>query len=470
MSHPLYGPEIRELLLEKDAEGLRALCDTLHPATVAEALDDAFTPAQVWEVLSPSDIRTQASIFEYLPPAVQIAMVTGTARPQVGQLIGKMSHDDRVDLLQKLPAAVKESLLRVVDEADRRDMATLGTYGNDTVGALMTTDYAWLPPTLTAAEAVDQLRVQAPDRETIYYIYILDEAPRRPDGGLGPRRLLGVLSLRDLILAPRHTLIRAIMEEDGLIALRVDDDQQKAADLLARYDFIAVPVVDAAGGLVGIVTHDDVIDVITEEATEDLQKQGGVSPLGAGYLETPFASLWRKRTQWLSLLFVAEMLTFTAMASFEESLDAVKVLAYFVPLCIATGGNSGTQAATLITRALALGEVTSADWVRVFKHEILMGLAMGLVLGGIAFGRSMIVPGHILADGKTPITHVQLGLVLAQSVLAICLYGTLVGSMLPLGFRRIGVDPALASSPFVATFVDVTGIVIYFYIASYWLL
>ena len=467
MPHPLYSPEITQLLIEKDAEGLRALCDTLHPATVAEALDDDFEPAEVWEVLGPSDVRTQAAIFEYLPLSRQVEMVEGPARPEAGRLIGKMSHDDRADLLGRVPDRVREGLLRFVDEADRRDIATLGTYADGTVGALMTTDYAWLPPTLTAAEAVDQLRTQAPDRETIYYVYILDEAPRKPGAGVSPRRLLGVLSLRDLILAPRHTLIRDVMESDGLETLRVDDDQQKAADLLARYDFIALPVLDAAGGMVGIVTHDDVIDVIQEEATDDLQKQGGVSPLGAGYLEAPFASVWRKRTQWLSFLFVAEMMTFYAMDFFESALESVKALKYFVPLAIATGGNSGTQAASLITRALALGEVTVKDWLRVLLHEFLMGLAMGAALAVIAFGRAMTVSGDMLtrADGPAA-THTQLGKVLALAVLCICLYGTIVGSMLPLGFRRLGIDPGLASSPFVSTFVDVTGIIIFFVIAT----
>jgi magnesium transporter len=205
MPHALFGPELREMIAAKDADGLRAFCENLHPATVAEALDE-FTPEQDWEAITPADIRTQAAIFEYLPIARQVEMVEGTARPQVGRLIEKMSHDDRVDLLRRLPARVRDSLLRLVDEADRRDIATLVSYGENTVGALMTTDYAWLPPTLTAAEAIDQLRQQAPDRETIYYVYVLGEPRRRPDGGPAPRKLLGIISLRDLIKARKHRL------------------------------------------------------------------------------------------------------------------------------------------------------------------------------------------------------------------------------------------------------------------------
>lgn len=550
MAHPLFGPEIREMLADRDEAGLRSLADTLHPATVAEALDDEFTPEQVWGVISPSDIRTQAAIFEYLPLARQVEMVE-QARPQVGQLIGKMSHDDRVDLLRRLPGRVKESLLRLVDEADRRDIATLFTYGENTVGALMTTDYAWLPPTLTAAEAIDQLRQQAPDRETIYYVYVLGEPRRRPDGGPAPRKLLGVISLRDLILAPRHALIRELMDEE-LVALHLNDDREKAAEILARYDFIAMPVVDDAGGMVGIVTHDDVIDVLQQEATEDLQRQAAVSPLGEDYLQASFYRLWRSRAFWLSLLFVAELLTFTVMSYFEEAIAAVVVLSLFVPLCISTGGNSGSQAATLVTRALALGQITPRDWARVLRRELLMGVALGLTLGGIAFVRGALTPPETrsgpqkerepfavrvpagqdvpteriqeawwkherlteytvpaqgvvtrtldkwqkvrlpsgaadvapVKDGDTlvyefparceirtePVGWLALAKVIALSVMGICLWGTLIGAMLPLLFRQIGVDPALASSPFVATAVDVTGIFIFFSIASWYLL
>ncbi|OWK38165.1 magnesium transporter [Fimbriiglobus ruber] len=553
MSHPLFGPEVREMLAEKNTDGLRAFCETLHPATVAETLDDGFTPEQVWEAISPTDIRTQAAIFEYLPNALQVEMVEGEARPQVGQLIGKMSHDDRVDLLRRVPARVKESLLRLVDEADRRDIAILFKYGEDTVAALMTTDYAWLPPMVTAAEAVDLLRTQAPDTETIYYIYILDEPRRRADGAVAPRKLLGAVSLRDLILAPRQALLRDLMEQE-LVFLKYDDTKEKAAELLARYDFIAIPVVDDTLGMIGIVTHDDVIDIITEAATENLQKQAGVSPLGAEYLDASFYRLWRSRAFWLSLLFVAELFTFTAMSFFEDAIAAVVVLSLFVPLCISTGGNSGSQAATLVTRALALGQITPRDWRRVFRRELLMGLALGLTLGGIGFVRGALTPEdtrsgprkvdepfvlqvpsdaplksqgvgvgwwtnkvetefevpkdatvvrkldqvqrvRVPADVPIPVPEkkekenvleyafpkdcevrtnavnaLALGQVVAWSVMGICLWGTLIGAMLPLLFKHYGGDPALASSPFVATAVDVTGIVIFFTIARAYLI
>ena len=286
MPHPLFGPEVKLMLEEANAAGLREFCESLHPATVAEALDGEFSPEQIWEIISQANIRTQASIFEYLPPPLQVEMAE-KARPQVGQLLSKMSHDDRVDLIKRLPGRVAEAVMRLVDEADRRDIATLFSYGENTVGSLMTTDYAWLPATATAAEAVDQLRAQAPDKETIYYIYVLDDATRRPDGSLAPRRLLGVISLRDLILAPRHALVRELMETD-IATLRYDQEAEAVAQLFARYDFIAAPVVDDQFGLLGIVTHDDVLDVVQREATEDLQRQGGVGPIEGAYLDAGF--------------------------------------------------------------------------------------------------------------------------------------------------------------------------------------
>src|SRR5262249_42183828 len=250
-------------------------------------------------------------------------------RQHMARLIEQMSHDDRADLLRRLMPRVTESLLRLVDEADRRDIATLVKYAENTAGALMTTDYAWLPAPITAGEALDRLRLQAPDRETIYYIYVLDDQ----------RKLLGVLSLRDLILAPRQALVRDLMEKDA-VTVRVTDDREQVAQELARYDLLAIPVVDDEGRLVGIVTHDDVIDVVGKEATEDVHRMGAVGPMDENYLQAGFVTVWRKRAVWLACLFVAELFTFTALSHFEEAIAEIVVLALFVPLCISTGGNS----------------------------------------------------------------------------------------------------------------------------------
>lgn len=461
MPHVLFGPELRDMIETRDEAGLRAFCESMHPATVAEAIDD-MAPEQIWEVISQSDIRTQASIFEYLPVAKQVDMLE-VARPQVGKLIEKMSHDDRVDLIRKLPSRVSERLLRLVDEADRRDISALFTYQENTVGSLMTTDYAWLPPTLTAAEAVDQLRTQAPDKETIYYIYVLDEAKRRPDGGVAPRKLLGVISLRDLILAPRFTLVRDLMETD-LVTLKIDDKKETAAEMLARYDFIALAVVDSDGGMVGIVTHDDVIDVLREEATEDLQKQAGVSPIAEGFLDARFQDVWQSRVKWLVILFILQMVTVYVMAKYEEKISISKALIACLPLVLSVGGNAGSQAATLIVRALALHQVSPSMWARVLGREVLMGMALATPLGVLALFRTyFLTPGSLYeSTGEL----ISLTWVLGAAVTLTCLWGTLLGCVLPLFFKRVGFDPALVSSPAIATLSDVSGIIIFAYVAA----
>lgn len=531
MPHPLFGPEVKDLLATKSVAGLKAFAETLNPTTVAETLSgDAFTVEQVWEVLSAADPRRAALVFEYFPPEWQVKLAEGAGRQQMARLIELMSHDDRVDLLRRLPKEVADALLRLVDEADRRDIASLSKYGENTVGAIMTSDYAWLPADLTAQQAINRLRVQAPDRETIYYVYIVDEPTRR---------MLGILSLRTLILAAPGTPVRRLMLDTDIVTLRAGEDQEQAAETFRKYGLIAIPVLDADGRLVGIVTHDDIVEVMSQEATEDLQRQAAVGPFRGTYLGTGFFTVWRKRAGWLCLLFAAELMTFTVMAGFEETLAAVLVLSLFVPLCISTGGNSGSQAATIITRELALGHIRVRDWWRVLRHEILVGAVLGVTLGVIGFfrgaftsedlrsakrelespmqvavptgqelardadGRYVIPEGtpvavrepvkrRTLADppaGAEPATAAegggvvytfpketvtrtetvgrwQFAVVIALSVAFICLWGTLIGSMLPLGFHQVGFDPALASSPFVATFVDVTGIAAYFSIAT----
>ena len=460
MPHPLFTPELRIMLGDRNAPGLREFCESLHPATMAEALDDDFTPEQVWEAISHADIRNQAAIFEYLPPARQVEMFE-KARPQVGKLIGKMSHDDRVDLLRRLPADVSERLMRLVDEADRKDIATLGSYGENTVGAKMTTDYAWLPGTLTAAEAIDQLRQQAPDRETIYYIYVVDDAARRPGGSIAPPRLLGVVSLRDLILAPRHALIRDLMESE-VITVKFDDDRELLTRIFTRYDLIAVPVVDDHFGLLGIVTHDDVLDVVQQEATEDLQRQGGVGPIEGNYLDAKFGRVWWSRVQWLAVLFGLQMFTINAMSSFETELERLAFLAVFVPLCLSVGGNSGSQAATLVIRALALEQIHLKDWFLVLRRELLMAAALAAFLGLLSIIRTyFLTPDSVLVK-VPPDGFWYLNWTVTFSVMGICMTGATIGAMLPLLIKRIGFDPALMSAPFIATLSDVLGIVIFF--------
>lgn len=450
MSHPLFGPEVRLMLQAKDDEEMKTFCETLHPATVAEALAEECAVEEAWKILGHTNMRRQAEIFEYFPIEWQVKMVEGTGQQHMARLIEQMSHDDRVDLLRRLMPPVADQLIRLVDEADRRDILTLYSFAENTAGALATTEYAWLPATITINEAIDRLRLQAPDKETIYYIYVLDDN----------RKPLGVISLRDLILARRNALVQDVMEKD-VVLVKAGDDRNHVAQTMARYDLLAIPVVDEDGRMVGIVTHDDAMDVVVEEATEDVHRLGAVGPVGDNYLETKFVTLWQKRAFWLACLFGAELLTIQAMAQYEEQIHTMVVLSLFIPLCISIGGNSGSQAVTLITRALALGEIEVRDWFKVIKHELLMGLALGLTLGVIGF-----VCGIGVAAFRNDTQAVKLGFVVAQAVAAICLWGTLVGATMPLFFKRVGVDPGIASSPSVATFVDVTGIFIYFSVAK----
>src|SRR5262245_54902100 len=529
MAHPLFGPELREMIAADDEAALAELCDVLHPATIAGTLAEDFSVDEAWRVLRHTTLENQAAIFEYFPPEWQEEMVAGTGQAHMAQLIEEMSSDDRAALLRRLPPQVSESLLRLVDDADRRDIALLARYAENTAGALMTTDYAWLPDHITVGDALERLRLQAPDTETIYYVYVVNEQ----------RQLLGVVSLRDLILKPRSMPIAEVMETQ-VVSVKASEDREKVAQEMARFDLIAMPVVDDDGRLVGIVTHDDVIDVVVEEATEDVHKMGGVGPIEENYLEAGIGVVWRKRAVWLACLFVGGLFTFSALEAFEDAISEVVVLSLFVPLVISTGGNTGSQAATLITRSMSLGQVTGADWRRVLRHEVVMGVLLGLTLGGLGYLRAAFTPADVRSGApprfepftvavdeelkprtegrmtlvtlpagaeqviradhemtialppqeempkptpsgagrlsyvfprkctvpRPPVDRWQLALVIALSVMGICLWGTLVGSMLPMVFNRVGVDPAMASSPFVTTFVDVTGIVIYFNIAQ----
>ncbi len=453
MVNPLVIPELRELLLEKDDSTLSEVMEEMHPASIAE-FSEGLSVEETWQLLDHAPIVRQAEIFEFFSLDKQVEMVSGIGRERMSRLLEVMSPDDRVDLLKRLDPEIVESLVPLVTKAERQDIRLLLSYPEGSAGSVMTTEYATVPPDATAEQAVTLIRQQAPSRETIYAIYVLDET----------RHLIGFLSLRDLIIARSSALVSDIMTRD-VVSVRVDQDREEAAQELAQYDFLAIPVVDDQNRLVGIITHDDVIDVMQEEATEDALHMGGMGSFEENYLEAPFTTVWLRRAGWLSALFIAELFTFTAMGSNESAIHSIIALSLFVPLCISTGGNSGSQAATLIIRAMALGNVSVRDFWRVLRHEITMGLALGVTLGIIAFGRAALTPASWLGNAD----RWMLALVVAQTVAAICLWGTLVGSLLPLAFKRIGVDPAYASSPFVATFVDVTGIVIYFNIASVFL-
>jgi magnesium transporter len=361
--------------------------------------------------------------------------------------------DDAADVIQEAPEEERDGLLSLLDEPTRREVSALLAYAEDEAGGLMNPRYARLRPDMSADEAITYLRRQARERlETIYYVYVLDPA----------QRLLGVVSFRELFAASPGKSIRDIMHSD-VITAREDMDQEALSRMFAEQDLLAIPVVDADGCVKGIVTVDDIVDVVQEEATEDIQKFGGMAALDAPYLDAGFWSMVRKRAGWLAVLFVGEMLTATAMGFFEHEIARAVVLALFVPLIISSGGNSGSQASTLVVRAMALGELRLRDWWRVIRRELAAGVALGTVLASIGFVRIVLWRAVFGVYGDH---FLLIALTVGTSLVGVVTFGTMAGSMLPLLLQRLGFDPASASAPFVATMVDVSGLVIYFTVAS----
>jgi len=359
--------------------------------------------------------------------------------------------DDSADLIQESPLETKEGLLALLDDKSRTEVLALLAYAEDDAGGLMNPRFARLRPDMTVDEAIAYLRLQGRNMETVYYAYVLGH----------DQKLLGVVSFRDLFTASGRARIDEVMKGD-VVAVKENTDQEEVARLFSAHSLAAIPVIDPGGVMKGIVTIDDIVDVVQEEATEDIQKIGGMQALEGPYLETGFWEMVRKRAGWLAALFLGEMLTATAMSRYEAEISKAVVLAVFIPLIISSGGNSGSQASTLIIRSIALGEVTLRDWWRVARREVFSGVALGSVLAIIGFFRILIWQGVFHSYGDH---YLLVALTVAFSLIGVVMFGTLAGSMLPFVLRRAGMDPASASAPFVATMVDVTGLVIYFTVA-----
>ncbi|MEI7972939.1 MAG: magnesium transporter [Bdellovibrio sp.] len=364
-----------------------------------------------------------------------------------------LAPDDVADVIQDLGSHYREECLSLLDPQTRREVTALLAYAEDNAGGLMSSRFVRLRPDMTVDEAISYLRIQSKTHvETIYYAYVLEN----------DQTLMGVVSFRELFQAAPSKLVREIMKTD-LIEIPVNLDQEKIAKIFSQHDLMAIPVVDEWRHMKGIVTFDDVQSVVQEEATEDIQKIGGVEALDAPYMKVAFFEMIRKRAGWLTILFFSEMFTATAMTFFKDEISKAVVLSLFIPLIISSGGNSGSQATTLIIRAMALGEIRLRDWWRVLGRELLSGATLGFLLGCVAFLRIFFWPNN---EGLYGPHYPLLALTVATSVLGVVLWGTISGSMLPFVLRRVGFDPASSSAPFVATLVDVTGLVIYFSIAS----
>ena len=411
----------------------------MSKASVAE-FSEGLEDGELWQLLDALPVAHQADIFPYYPLARQVDLVKVADRQHLGTLLEKMAPDNRVDLLKELDPDLVEEILPLVAKAERHDIRMLLSCEENSAGALMTTEYASLPADITAGEAVARLRSQAPDSESIYYIYVLD----------ADRHLVGFISLRDLILARPNALVGDLMQEDP-ISVRIEEPRDEVVQKLARYDFLAIPVVDDHNRLVGIVTHDDVLDAVRQDATDEAQRAAAISPLGESYLDAGLVTMTWKRGVWLTILFGTAAVTAMVLA---RNPIAHPWLVAFIPLVIASGGNSGNQSATLVITALSSGDCKLTDWPRILRREVVLGLLLGALLA---------VPGFVLALFYAP-TPLQ-ALVIPLTIMGVVMLGTLVGSVLPLLFRSLGLDPALMSNPFVSAIVDVVGIVIYMAIA-----
>ncbi len=364
-----------------------------------------------------------------------------------------LAPDDAVDVIQEAPAEERDGLLALLDDATRREVKGLLDYAEDEAGGLMNTRYSRLRADMSVGEAISYLRRDAQHREkSVYYVYVVD----------AEERLLGVVSFRDLIVAPPDKLVREVMHTE-VISARDDLDQEALSKLFMRHHLLMMPIVDAEGRIKGVVSVDDIVHVVQEEATEDFQKIGGVETMEGPYLQVPLLRMIRKRAGWLAALFLGEMLTATAMGQFEAEIARAVVLALFVPLIISSGGNSGSQATTLVIRAMALGELLIRDWWRVIRRELVTGLGLGLILASIGLVRILLWQLLFSAYGDH---YFLVAMTVALSLTGVVLWGSLMGSILPFILRGLGFDPASASAPFVATLVDVTGLVIYFTVAA----
>jgi magnesium transporter len=452
----LLAPEIKSLIDARNFGALRELFREWPPADVAEVILDLPEDEQViiFRVL-PAALA--ADVFEYIGVEEQQKLLRAMAHEQVGAILNEMSPDDRTALLEELPSAAARQLIRLLTPEERHVATALLGYPEDSVGRLMTPDFIQVKEDWTVQHVLDYVRQYGRDSETLNFVYVVDERGK----------LIDDVRMREFLLRPLTAKVSDIRDQ-SFVALNVGDSQQDALNVFRKYDRAALPVIDSSGVLVGIVTADDMLDVAEKEATEDIQKFGGMEALEEPYMRIPVWRMVRKRAGWLVILFLGEMLTATAMANYQQELAKALVLALFLPLIISSGGNSGSQASTLMIRAMALGEVTLRDWWRVMGREVQAGLSLGVILGAIGIMRvgAWAIIGEQYFHQQPYGAHWPLvALTVGIALVGVVLWGTLSGSMLPFLLRRVGADPATSSAPFVATLVDVTGLIIYFSIA-----
>jgi len=450
MTHEHDFSKLRELIHTNDTHTLYKLFESEHPVKIAELLSE-FEPEEIRRALSSLPPQHQASILINFDEDLQVDVVMTLSRGEASRLFTTMPHDDRADLFQSLSEEQQEELLPSLAHAEREDIRRLTSYPEESTGSIMTSDYLALPPNITVKEALDRIRKQAPDKETVYYAYIVDES----------RKLTGFLSLKDLILAKPSAILEDLMHKD-IIFSRVTDDQEKTARKIQKYNLIAIPVLNGEDALAGIVTHDDAVDIITQEHTEDMEKFMAITGEheSAVYMKTPVIEHFKNRAVWVVALGVLGLISGMIVQKFESLIVQIAVLATFMPMLADAGGNTGSQAASLIIRALALGEVSHKDVFRILWKEFKVAFMLAIFLGLTAFARVLFIARSSEATGGFSLE--KIGLAIATALSLQVLTATLFGAVLPLIAAKMKWDPAVVASPALTTIVDITGLLIYF--------
>lgn len=449
----LLKPEIDELIQKKEWVAIKEALEDVPAVDVAEILEELEPEIAVviFRLLKKSKA---ADVFSYLSSAKGVELLEVFSRQQLSDVMNNLEPDERVALMEELPGDLTQMVLNSMAKDDIAQVRRLLGYPEESVGRLMTTNYVRIKSDWTVNKSFEHIRKYGRNAETVNVIYVVDE----------DEKLIDDLRLNQFILAEPDTLISDIMD-NSFEALSAFDDQEEAVRMLSKYDRVALPVVDSGGILVGIVTVDDVLDVAEEETTEDMQLMAGMSALDKSYSETGINDMVGKRIGWLILLFLGQMFTVTAMAGYEDTLAAAAVLALFIPMIISSGGNSGSQAATLIIRSLSTDDLKLQDWFGVLKREMLSGLFLGSILG--IMGTIVISFWMVIRGESFSFEIFMQALTVGSSLVGVVLFGNISGSMLPFIMSKFGLDPAVTSAPFVATLVDVTGIIIYFSIAVF---
>jgi magnesium transporter len=434
----------------EDKLGIRDFLDHQNISDVAKLVDEY--PDYESQIIANMSVNRAASVFKIIDLSVQKRIIQELPANTTASLLNELPADDRTDFLEELPSNVVRELIKLLDPEERKVTLSLLGYPENSIGRLMTPDYVYIYPNNTIEQVFATIRKYGKDSETINVIYVINDKGE----------LLDDIRIRDFILNPPDKKVAELMD-NRVIALNAFDDQETASEVFKMNNRVALPVVSKSNKLLGIVTIDDILWVAEEEFSEDMQKMGGTSALEEPYIEISLLRLYKKRILWLIILFFGELITISAMQQFQEEISRVVILATFIPLIISSGGNSGSQASTLIIQAMALGEVALTDWWRIMRREIFSGLMLGLTL--CIIGISVISIWHLFSPDTFGVHYLRIAFTVGLSLTGIVLWGSLMGSMLPLILKKLGADPAASSTPFVATLVDVTGLLIYFSMA-----